>query len=356
MPTQTSPTVEGVPRRSLVLVAVLAAACGTSSPPPKAAPPSPSPVTLSPSPSPVAPSPAPRAAPRAVNPLTGLKPTKAPLVVIKIDNVSTAWPYQRGIGHAAVVYEELVESGQTRLAAVYDGSWSGRVGPIRSARETDIALLPQLGRVTLGFSGANRGVMASVARAARRGLLVDVPQETYPGLFDRASRRVDAYNFYSTPHTLAAAHPGTTARDIGFHFAVLPKKPVGRTALAATIRFSDFATVVVRYNRGTGRYTVIQDGHVMPGVAPANVIVQRVSVRGSRYVDVHGSRTPFTTTTGHGPAVLLRDGRLIKANWRRLAVKSGTRFLDDKGRDVPMKPGPTWVLLQPDGEPFSWSG
>jgi hypothetical protein len=78
-------------------------------------------------------------------------------------------------------------------------------------------------------------------------------------------------------------------------------------------------------------------------------------VRGSRYVDVLGSRTPYTTTVGRGPAVLLRDGRLIRATWRRLTVKTGTRFLDDKGRDVPMKPGPTWILLQPKGEPFTWS-
>jgi hypothetical protein len=350
-----------VPRRSLILVCLLAAACGSSSaPPPKAAPVDPSPVTLSPEPTPSPPASAPparatRAAVRAVNPLTGLKPTKASPVVIKVDNVSTAWPYQRGIGHAAVVYEELVESGQTRLAAVYDGSWSGEVGPIRSARETDIELLPQLGRPTVAFSGANKGVMRSVARAAHRGLLVDAAQETYPGLFREGVRRRDAYNFFSTPGRLRAARPGSPAKDIGFNFARLPKGGAGRAALAATIRFSDFARVVVRYNKRTGRYAVYQDGHAMPGVAPANVIVQRVSVRGSRYVDVLGSRTPYSTTTGHGAAVLLRDGRLIRASWRRLTVRTGTRFLDDKGRDVPMKPGPTWVLLQPSGERFSWS-
>jgi hypothetical protein len=346
-------------RRSLIALAVLATACGSSSaPPPKAGPPPPSPIPFSAEPLPlpsVAPLRATRTVARASNPLTGLAPTKAGVVVIKVDNVSTAWPYQRGIGHAAVVYEELVESGQTRLAAVYDGSWSGEVGPIRSARETDIELLPQLGRPTVAFSGANKGVMRSVARAAHRGLLVDAAQETYPGLFREGVRRRDAYNFFSTPGRLRAARPGSPAKDIGFNFARLPKGGAGRAALAATIRFSDFARVVVRYNKRTGRYAVYQDGHAMPGVAPANVIVQRVSVRGSRYVDVLGSRTPYSTTTGHGAAVLLRDGRLIRASWRRLTVRTGTRFLDDKGRDVPMKPGPTWVLLQPSGERFSWS-
>jgi hypothetical protein len=316
----------------------------------------PSPVELSteplPSPSPV---PALVVRPRPVkNPLTGLAPRKVPLVVIKVDNASTARPYQRGINHAVVVYQELVESGLTRFAAVYDGSWSGEVGPIRSARETDIALLAQYGRVTIAFSGANHGVMHSVLAAAHKNMLIDASHEHFPALYREGPRRKDSYNFFSTPNKIRAARPGVKAKDIGFHFAPL-HRGAGRIANAATIRFSPHARVVVRYNKHNGRYAVYQDGHLMPGVAPANVIIQRVTIKGSRYVDVLGSPTPYTVTTGKGVAVLLRDGRLVRATWRRLTVLTGTRFLDDKGRDVPMKPGPTWILLQPKGQSTTFS-
>jgi hypothetical protein len=288
------------------------------------------------------------------NPLTGLAPRKGPVVVIKVDNASTARPYQRGISHAAVVYQELVESGLTRFAAVYDGSWSGEVGPIRSARETDIGLLAQYGRITLSFSGANTGVMRSVLAAARKQQLIDASHENFPALYREGPRRKDSYNFFATPTRLRMARPGVGTKDVGFHFAPL-RKSAGRSAKAATVRFSPYSSVIVRYNTRSGRYAVYQDGHLMPGVAPANVIVQRVRIKGSRYVDVLGSPTPYTITTGRGSAVLLRDGRLVTASWRRLTVKTGTRFLDDKGRDVPMKPGPTWVLLQPKGQSFTWS-
>ena len=292
--------------------------------------------------------------PRAINPLTGLAPRKVPVVVIKVDNASTARPFQRGLNHAAIVYQELVESGLTRFAAVYDGSWSGEVGPIRSARETDIELLAQYGRVTLGFSGANKGVMASISRAQRRGLVRDASYDSLKAPYREGLRRRDSYNVFSTPNKLRAARPGVPARDVGFAFAPLPKR-AGRSAVAATIRFSDATSVVVRYNKRTGRYAVFQDGRPMRGVAPANVIVQRVAIRSSPYVDILGHRTPYTVTTGRGPAVLLRNGRLVTATWRRLTVKTGTRFLDDKGRDVPLKPGPTWVLLQPKGQSLTWS-
>jgi hypothetical protein len=346
-----------VPKPLVLAIAagVLAAGCATSPPREAASASKPSPVELSPVPEVVLVAPAAVLRPKPPkNPLTGLAPRKVPIVVIKIDNASTAWPYQRGINHAAVVYQELVESGLTRFAAVYDGSWSGEVGPIRSARETDIALLAQYGRITLSFSGANKGVMRSVLAAAHKNMLIDASHEHFAALYREGPRRKDSYNFFSTPNRLRAARPGVRAKDIGFEFAPL-RRGAGRMANAATIRFSQHSSVVVRYNKRTGRYAVYQDGHLMPGVAPANVIVQRVAVRGSRYVDVLGSPTPYTVTTGKGGAVLLRDGRLIRATWRRLTVKTGTRFLDDKGRDVPMKPGPTWVLLQPNGRSFTYS-
>jgi hypothetical protein len=346
--------------RGLVLAiaaGVLASGCATTPPTRQAADvAAPSPVELSAEPSP-SPTPARIAVipkPKPKNPLTGLAPRKVPLVVIKVDNASTARPFQRGINHAAVVYQELVESGLTRFAAVYDGSWSGEVGPIRSARETDIALLAEYGRVTLSFSGANHGVMHSVLVAAHKNMLIDASHEHFPGLYREGPRRKDSYNFFSTPNRIRAARPGVAAKNIGFNFAPL-RRGAGRVTNAATIRFSAQARVVVRYNKRNGRYAVYQDGHLMPGVAPANIIIQRVTIRGSRYVDVLGSPTPYTVTTGRGVAVLLRDGRLIRASWRRLTVKTGTRFLDDKGRDVPMKPGPTWILLQPKGQSTTYS-
>ena len=288
------------------------------------------------------------------SPLTGLKPGKGGVVVIKVDNASTARPFQRGLNHAAIVYQELVESGQTRFAAVYDGTWSGEVGPIRSARETDIELLAQYGRVTLGFSGANKGVMANIQKAVKRGQIRDASHESIPSVYREGVRRRDSYQFFSTPNKLRAARPGVGAKDIGLSFAPLAPT-AGRSAGAATIAFSSTGRVVIRYNQATGRYAVFQDGTPMKGVAPANVIVQRVPIRGSKYVDVLGSRTPYTTSTGKGSSVLFRSGRLVTGSWRRLTTQTGTRFLDDKGRDLPLKPGPTWILLQPQGQPLTWS-
>src|SRR5690349_17785205 len=106
--------VVSVTERSLAvlgLVSVLAAGCGGHQKAvvrPVAAP-SALPSTSAPSPSKAA-LPSPSAA--GTDPLTGLALQHSPIVVIKVDNATTARRYQKGLGHAAIVYEELVESGQ----------------------------------------------------------------------------------------------------------------------------------------------------------------------------------------------------------------------------------------------------
>src|SRR3954468_21725929 len=244
-----------VTKRSLTvigLLGLLAAGCGGGGK--TAVTPVAQPSTL-PSSSAPAPSKAAVAAKPATDPLTGLAPKANPIVVIKVDNATTARRYQKGLGHAAIVYQELVESGQTRFAAVYDNGYSGEVGPIRSVRETDLELLPQYGRVAVAFSGGNTGMKAQFRSAVRAGKLLDVSYDVLPRDYRLAERRVDARNFYSRPDVLSASPNGATPTGCGLRFG--PMAPTaGRPAHAATIRFSDMMVVNVRYNASTGKWSV----------------------------------------------------------------------------------------------------
>ncbi|MBW3638775.1 MAG: DUF3048 C-terminal domain-containing protein [Actinobacteria bacterium] len=52
---------------------------------------------------------------------------------------------------------------------------------------------------------------------------------------------------------------------------------------------------------------------------------------------------------------MLRDGRRIDGRWSRPAPDVGTRFMYGGGDDIRLKPGATWVLLVPDGQPLTSS-
>ena len=52
---------------------------------------------------------------------------------VMIDNHSDAWP-QAGLNQAYMVYEIIVEGGETRLMALFKGADLDKIGPVRSAR------------------------------------------------------------------------------------------------------------------------------------------------------------------------------------------------------------------------------
>ena len=338
---------------ALLCTAALLAACGGASAEP-AAQDKPSPVAPSPTLAPptVPPKPSPAAA--TVSPLTGTAPVPVSNVVaVKIDNSPLARPFFRGLDEAALLYQELMEGGSTRFLAVYAPATGNQVGPIRSVREGDIELLQQFGKVALGASGGNTGVLATLAEAEKNGILLDVSYDTVPGPYVKGERRKDAINFFSSPELIDKTKPsGTKVKDIGLRFGPLPTG-AGFPATRASVRFSDISTVAVQYDAASGRYAVFQDGDRMQGYAPSNVVVQHVQIRNSRYVDVLGNPTPYTSTVGKGAVAVLRDGRRLSGTWRRITPHTGTRFLDDKGRDLPLRPGQTLVLLVPAGQPLN---
>ncbi len=75
-----------------------------------------------------------------------------------------------------MVYELLVE-GITRYAVVFQSQTPDTVGPVRSARSSDIELLANLGAPLIAWSGANPGVTSEVHTAVDNGFLVNAGQD-----------------------------------------------------------------------------------------------------------------------------------------------------------------------------------
>lgn len=322
-----------------VLALVLAAACSSGGKH-RAAPSTPTPTAI--------------VAPTAVatvgltgDPLTGLAVTHGPIVAVKVDNGGLARPYQRGLTQAAIVYQELVEGGSTRFMAIFEGAGATKeVGPIRSARESDVDVLRGLGVPALAFSGANSGVLAIIHRAARSGYLKDASYGAVPSLYRLGERRRDARNFFAIPSRLGARVGGSQPRDIGWRFGALALG--GAPQPAMSVPFSSSSVMRVVYDAGHGTYTLSQTGHAVP-VRPVNVLILKVSIKRSGFSDVHGMNTPFTISRGTGDMALLRDGQRFVGKWKRDGY-GVTHLLDPAGHDLLLKPGPTWVMLEPTSE------
>ena len=107
---------------------------------------------------------------RQASPLTGLPASSgAPVLAVKVDNSPAGRPWT-GVEDADVVYVEPVEGGTTRLLAVFSSRLPASVGPVRSARESDVTVLGAYGRPALAFSGSAPELGRDAGRRpARRG-------------------------------------------------------------------------------------------------------------------------------------------------------------------------------------------
>ncbi|MFE5913628.1 DUF3048 domain-containing protein [Streptomyces wedmorensis] len=337
------------PGRALtaLLCAVTAAGlygCSDSGPPE----PSPVPTTAPATTSPPATTPAPAttsAAPTGRSPFTGLPARPAPVLAVKLDNVQAARPHT-GLGAADLVYVEQVEGGVTRLLVVYSSRLPDLTGPVRSARESDIALLGDFGRPALAYSGA-QSALNPLLKAAPLDL---VTEGSAPQAFRRSADRPAPHNLYLRPARALAAAPGADdARDIGFRFGPAPAG--GTTVESSTVRYPA-ARYTFTWSAADRAWRVAMDGREARAtdtgpVRPATVVVQRVTVRPSRFHDRFGAVSPYSETVGSGTALVLRDGRAHEARWSRPTAASGTTFTTPSGAPLAFAPGQVWVLLAP---------
>ncbi|MFD3496782.1 DUF3048 domain-containing protein [Streptomyces sp. NPDC058676] len=265
-----------------------------------------------------------------------------PVLAVKIDNARAARPHT-GLNSADVVYAEQVEGGMSRLMAVYATKLPKVVGPVRSARESDLELLRQFDRPTLAFSGAQGKLMPLIDKAP---LVVQTPGKV-SGAYYRGTGKPSPHNLYLRPDRLLSAAPGADALTTGFRYGAAPAG--GRKETSRTVRHPA-AAFTFSWSADRERWLVSMDG--TPAVttdgkrmAPATVVVQYVNVRKSAFHDFLGNNTPYTETVGSGTAEVLRGGRAYDVNWSRPEATAGTAFTTNDGEPVNFAEGQVWVVF-----------
>jgi len=295
--------------------------------------------------------PHPQAAPARVvstqlySPFTG-EPVRAlePVLAVKIDNIVTARP-QTGLQSADIVYVEPVEGGLTRFFAVFSSHIPSVVGPVRSARESDLKLLPQFGHPAFAWSGATPHLVPFIERANIADLYA-----LQVGGYYRISSRVAPENLYADPRTLLKEAPtASKARDIGFRFG--PQPAGGRATGSYSVSFPA-ASYTFRWSAKAKRWLLWMDG--APATATEGgqlggptVIIQYVYISTSRFEE-YGGRPPLAESVGSGTAVILRNGRAYTVHWSRPNINGGTTYTLPGGKRMLFAQGQVWVVLAPE--------
>jgi hypothetical protein len=282
------------------------------------------------------------------NSLSGREGSDGPILAVKIDDTLAARP-QIGLDRADIVYIEQVEGGLTRLAAIYSSEIPQLIGPIRSARITDIEVLAQYGTVVFAYSGAQSKFLP-VIRAAN---LHDYgAQRQSPTIYTRDETRFSPTNMMLRADLLmdkVEADKKTISQSSPNEWA-FGDKPQGGSPITEAKVLWPVASYEFRWSVADNQWTIFNNGVAnlsASGVphTPTTIVIQKVQIVPSIYGDKFGGVTPHSLTIGSGTGYVLRDGESFSARWSRTDAQSGTTWTALDGTPLNFARGQVWVAL-----------
>src|SRR5438132_2238650 len=325
-------------RRAFVLIAAILAACGGG------------------------PGAVPIGAPStpAVLPLRGTPAPNADAIhnrplVIKVANDPAARP-QSGMSQAHMACAFPFEGGITLYALVFHSEDPAKVGPVRSARQSDLNYLPALHAI-LAHVGASESVTQMVRDAAKSGSFVDIDEFQHADAFERVAGKVAPYNAYTSASKIrdAAGDAGRARVDVPvLQFDSSVGKAAGKEATSLAIPYTGAGKVTYTFDAAAGAYRRTQggqatmDGDAKKEVMPDNVVVIKTEVKEiPGTADVTGPPSVDFRSTGTGAVVILREGKRFDGTWTRGGTSDMYRFTDSAGEVIPLKQGLTWIHIVP---------
>jgi len=274
-----------------------------------------------------------------------------PALAVKITNYVTGRP-QTGLNKADIIFEEPVEGGITRFAAVFQCQGAPVVGPVRSARNIDIGILGQLGKPLLAHVGGIDPVIANIDASP----ITNVDLGAHASLIQHPAGRVAPYDTYTSTTLIWAAYPTNTTAP-GPLFTYAPTPPAGGTPVATVaIPFSSTSTVVWKYDgqlHAFQRYYGTKPDSLSTGAqnTAANVVVQFVQITYGPWLENSTGGLEVQANLyqdASGTALVFRGGQEIAGTWSRSTLGQPTKFVTKAGTPITLQPGQTWVELVPN--------
>ena len=283
-----------------------------------------------------------------INSLSGRSGNDGPILAVKIDDTAQAHP-QAGLEDADIVYIEQVEGGLTRLAAIFSSTIPKVIGPVRSARISDIEILEQFGRVAFAYSGAQKKLLPVIAEA---NLINLGAQRQSPLIYstDPLRRSPTAMMLQAQDLMANVAEeklPIAISKSVGWNFGERPDTGTAVSAVKVSWPAHSYnATWSSLENRWLLSHRD-KPNLSASGVhlGPTTFVIQLISITDSIYRDKVGGVTPYSETVGAGKGFVMRDGLAIAAKWSRPSGDQGTTWTTTSGDEIKFAAGQVWIAL-----------
>ena len=290
------------------------------------------------------------------SPVNGLRmPSNANNLIvlgIKNDNNVNARP-QSGPQDADAVFEILVEGGMTRFINVFYESDTSYHGPIRSARPTDPTVLRPLGGVLVA-SGATGGLIPEIIDIG-----VPVITDRRPEFFRISTRRAP-HNLYADTYKLKQLAISKGYKKVDNPQPLFPWGTPNYSLWSPNsyikLKFSSQTSTMWTWNGNTylrtyydayrGSSTGVPHSWINSSGNSSQISADTIiSLFCEPYI--HPLQLPSVKTVGEGRAIVMHNGKLLDAYWKRGSNLDPFHIVDQNGNTIYIPPGKPWISLVP---------
>lgn len=273
-------------------------------------------------------------------------------IAVMIDNHKDAMP-QANLNKAYIVYEIIVEGGETRLMALYKGQDLDKIGPIRSSRHyfLDYALENDAIYVHYGWSPRAKKDITKLSINNVNGLVESSAN------FWRVSDK-------SAPHNAVSASKNilNLAKEKGYNITSDKKSVLnytskevnlenGQDAQNVYIENSNYNSVQYTYNSETKTYqrysrgTKQVDWDTKEGITTKNIII--TFIKNTPLNDGSGKDRQDLENIGTFDGYYITNGKAIKIKCEKKSREEQTVYKDLDGNEIKVNDGNTFIQICP---------
>lgn len=273
-------------------------------------------------------------------------------IAVMIDNHKAAWP-QANLNEAYIVYEIIVEGGETRLMPVFKGKDLKKIGPIRSSRHyfLDYAMENDAIYVHFGWSPQAESDIATYKVNNINGLV-----ESSNDFWRVKDKKAPHNAVTATENILSMANTKkyrttSTEKSVLNYVSKEVMLEEGEVANEVIIPYSKQHTVTYKYNEETKKYEryargVLQtDWDTKKAIETKNIII--TFAENYTLQDKENKGRQGLKNTGDKKGYYITNGKAIEIVCSKPSRTEKTVYKDLLGNEIKVNDGNTFIQICP---------
>lgn len=271
-------------------------------------------------------------------------------IAVMIDNEKPAWPHA-GLNDAYLLYEFIIEGGESRIMALFKGKDTKNIGPVRSARHYFLDYVMENDAIYAHFG------WSPLAQSDIKKFSINNINGIYDSYFWRVEPLGSYHNaFTSMENILKYADKKKyrkTSEDKGvfIYSADDVELKNAQVANVVKIKYSSLQNITYTYNEKDKVYQRAmrgiehKDRYTDEQFVAKNIVV--CYVKNALLDDPENKGRQELYNIGTGDGVFITNGEYINIKWEKKTRESKTKYYDLQGKEIVLNDGITWVQIVP---------